>query len=70
MNRLKEVREEKEISQVKLSEMSGISRQRINLMESNPDCNVTTDTLEALAAALGVEVSAIYFPAMPTKIDN
>ena len=70
MNRLKEVRESKKISQTKLSELSGISRQRIILIEGNPEIVVRTDTLEKLASALQVNVSDIFMPTMPTKVDK
>ena len=61
MNRVKEIREERNISQVKLSELSGISRQTISKIESDPDANVTVDTLKKLADALCVRVEDIFF---------
>ena len=70
MNNLKEVREARGISQTELSELSGISRQRIILIEGDPEIVMRTDTLEKLAAALHVSVNDIYLPKMPTKIDN
>lgn len=70
MNCLKEVREARGISQTELSELSGISRQRIILIEGDPEIVMRTDTLEKLASALHVSVNDIYLPKMPTKIDN
>ena len=53
--RLKEQRKAKDITQEKLSEMSGISRPIIVKMESGTPVSVTTDTLDALALALQIE---------------
>ena len=61
MNRVKEVREERNISQERLSELSGISRQTISKIEADPAANVTVDTLKKLADALGVRFEDIFF---------
>ena len=61
MNRLKEVREEKGISQEKLAELSGISRQTIFKIESNPEFNAKVDTIKKLADALEVTFHDIFF---------
>ena len=61
MNRLKEVREEKGISQEKLSELSGISRQTIYKIEADPEFNARVDTIKALAEALEVDFHDIFF---------
>lgn len=66
MNRLKEVREEKKMTMVRLAELSGISRQRIAQIESDPEANVHTDTLQKLADALGVGFDEIFF-ALPVN---
>ena len=59
--KLKEVREAKKMSQEKLSELSGISRQRIYKIETDPRANVTVATLQKLAEALGVDIDDIFF---------
>ena len=61
MNRLKEVREERNISQVKLAEMSGVSRQTISKIEADPAAVFKVDTLQALANALGVSIEDIFY---------
>ena len=62
MNRLKEIREERNMSQVKLAELSGITRQTIAKIESNPQANIKVDTLKKLAHALSVEFYEIFLP--------
>lgn len=61
MNRLKDIRESKGISQEKLAELSGISRQTIFKLESDPEFNARVDTIKALADALEVEFHEIFF---------
>ena len=61
MNKLKEVREEKGISQEKLAELSGISRQTIFKLESDPKFNARVDTIKKLAEALEVNFHDIFF---------
>ena len=61
MNRLKEVREAKKMTQEKLAELSGISRQTIYKIETNPLANIKVDTIQALADALGVSFDEIFF---------
>lgn len=58
--RLKELRKERGVSQVKLSELSGICRPVIIKMELNDDASVTTDTVIALARALQVEPGDLF----------
>ena len=60
MNRLKEVREEKNISQEKLAELSGISRQTISKIETDPEFNARVDTLKKLAEALETNFHDIF----------
>lgn len=60
--RLKEQRKAKDITQEKLSEMSGISRPIIVKMESGTPVSVTTDTLDALALALQIEPVDLICP--------
>lgn len=60
-NRLKEFRERKGLSQIKLSEESGISRQTIIALENNSMKECKTSTLVKLADALNGSVSEIFF---------
>lgn len=62
MNKLKEIREEKGITQEKLEELSGISRQTISAIENNPEYQAKSGTLIALANALGTTVGNFYLP--------
>lgn len=54
---IKKIRKNKGISQAKLAENSGVSRQTISNLENNPDAVTTTETLMKIATALGVKVS-------------
>jgi len=60
-NRLKEVREEKGITQEELERLSGVSRQTISAIENNPDYQAKSGTLIALAKAMGTTVDKIFF---------
>jgi len=59
--RLKEVREEKGMSQEELEKASGISRQTISSIENGKTTSVMSGTLVALARALGTTVDKIFF---------
>lgn len=58
--KIKEMREKKEMSQEKLSELSGISRSIISGLESGRVTVTTTLTLKKIAKALGVTVGEIF----------
>lgn len=58
---LKEVREEKGMTQEELSEKSGVSRGTISAIENGTDRATTTKTLVALARALETTVESIFF---------
>lgn len=58
--RLKEVRTEKGFSQEELAEKSGISRTIISGLENGKVECVTTNTMRAIAQALGCRVSDIF----------
>ena len=60
--RLKEIREEKGITQEKLEEMSGVSRQTISAIENNDDYQAKVGTLLALANAMETTVDNLFFP--------
>lgn len=59
--RLKEIREEKGITQERLEELSGVSRQTISAIENNDKYQAKTGTLIALANALGTTVDNLFF---------
>ena len=58
--KIKEMREKKEMSQEKLSELSGVSRSIISVLESGRVTVTTTMTLLRIAKALGVAVDDIF----------
>ena len=60
-NRLREIREEKGISQEELSEKSGVSRTTISELETEKKEVTTNITLKKIANALGEKVSNIFF---------
>ncbi len=59
-NRLKEVRKDRGISRLKLSEMSGISRTTLTKIENNEEVNVNTRTIAKLSEVLGMKPSEIF----------
>ena len=59
--KLKEIREEKGITQEELERMSGVSRQTISAIENNDQYQTKTGTLLALARALGTTVDKLFF---------
>ena len=59
--RLKEIREEKGMTQEQLENKSGISRQTISAIENGKTNNVMSGTLTALADALDTTLDAIFF---------
>ena len=59
--RLKEIREEKGITQEELEKMSGVSRQTISAIENNNNYQAKTGTLVALARALETTVDKLFF---------
>lgn len=60
--RIKELREEKRMTQEELAIKSGVSRQTINAIENDKYNNVLTGTLAAIAAALDTTVDKIFYP--------
>lgn len=58
--KIKELREQKEMSQNQLSKLSGISRLTILSLENNEEHNAKVDTLRSLAEVLGVQVSELF----------
>jgi len=59
-------REEFGVSQQQLADAVGVSQQAIAKIES-PDANVRLETLERVAAALGLEVDLNLIPRQPTQ---
>ena len=61
MYNIKEIRKSKKMSQEELAEKSGVSRMIIVRLESGEEVATKTTTLIALAKALDVPVSKIFF---------
>lgn len=59
--KLKEIREEKGITQEELEKASGVSRQTISAIENNDNYQAKTGTLIALAKAMGTTVDKLFF---------
>ena len=59
--RLKEIRENKGMTQSELENKSGISRQTISAIENGRLSDVKSGTLVALAEALETTIDAIFF---------
>lgn len=57
--RIKEVAQEKKMSQYRLAKLSGIDPNRLREYYRRPFTNVTTETLNKLAQALGVDASEL-----------
>ena len=60
-NRLKEIREEENISQEELSKKSKVSRTTISELENGKVDVITNITLEKIARALNRKVTDIFF---------
>ena len=54
--KIREKREEAQLTQERLSALSGVSRSLINQLETGKISSTTTDTLKKLAHALNCEV--------------
>lgn len=59
--KIREKREKQNISQTELAKRSGVSRARINALETGKAKNVKASTLIKIAQALGTTVDNIYF---------
>ena len=60
MNRVKEFRKEKKMSQLELAKSIGVSRQTINMIENNK-YNPTLELAMKLARRLDLHVDEIFF---------
>lgn len=61
--KIREIREKNQMTQVELSEKSGVSRTTISNLENGVESVTTTKTLQKLATALGVNVEDLFFSA-------
>ena len=59
--KIKEIREQKGMTQEELSSESGVSRVTISSLENGTERATTTKTLVKIARALGVSVDQIFF---------
>lgn len=59
-NVLKETREDKGMTISELAKRSGVSRQTIYNIETNPNAAVSSVVMEAVSDALGVKASKIF----------
>lgn len=59
--KLKEVREEKRMTQEELAEKSGVSRPTIVALETGKTTDVKMSTLQKLASAMDTTVQDIFF---------
>ena len=58
---IKQLREKKNITQYRLSQMTDISRTYIRNLENNKPCNPTVHILELIAEALEVNVKDLFY---------
>lgn len=59
--KIREVREEKNMTQEELSVKSGVSRGTISALENGTSRATTTKTLEKIARALEITVDLLFF---------
>lgn len=59
--KIKEIREEREMTQEELSKKSGVSRGTISALENGTVRATTTKTLLKIAAALDTSIDQIFF---------
>lgn len=60
MNRLREIRESKNMTITQLAEKSGITRQTVYRLEAETVDTANSQTLKRLADALGVQISDFF----------
>lgn len=61
-NRLRDIRIDKRMTQEELADRSGVTRQTIIAIETDPNYNTTYRTLTSLADALNVTVDQLFLP--------
>lgn len=69
MNRVKEFRKEKKMSQLELAKSIGVSRQTINMIENNK-YNPTLELCINLARALDTDLNALFGDPQLTDEDS
>jgi len=69
MNRVKEFRKEKKMSQLELAKSIGVSRQTINMIENNK-YNPTLELCINLARALDTDLNALFWDSQLTDEDS
>lgn len=60
VNRVKEFRLEKKLSQAELANKANLSRYLISMIENRDDLNLTENTMVSIANALGKKVTDIF----------
>ena len=69
MNRVKEFRKEKQMSQLELAKSIGVSRQTINMIENNK-YNPTLELCINLAKTLDTDLNALFWDPQLTDEDS
>ncbi len=69
MNRVKEFRKEKKMSQLELAKSIGVSRQTINMIENNK-YNPTLELCINLARALDTDLNTLFWEPQLTDEDS
>ena len=69
MNRVKEFRKEKKMSQLELAKSIGVSRQTINMIENNK-YNPTLELCINLARVLDTDLNALFWEPQLTDEDS
>ena len=69
MNRVKEFRKEKKMSQLELAKSIGVSRQTINMIENNK-YNPTLELCINLARALDTDLNVLFWEPQLTDEDS
>lgn len=59
--RIKELREQKNISQEELAKLSGVGRTTISALETGKATVTTNYTMQKISEALGEEVTTVFF---------
>ena len=59
-NNIREVRKKRRLTQAELAERAKVTRRTISRLERERDTNVKAATMESIAGALGVTVSAVF----------
>lgn len=68
--RIKELREQKKMTQEELSAASGVSRVTIALIEAGTTKNASGQTLLKIATALGTTIDSLFFDDDAQKIEQ